>query len=52
MKKYNLRDKGHAQHQTYALGIKEVTYYQCLLDLASWETLAYCVCILTSGIIT
>lgn len=24
MKKYNLREKGHAQHQTYALGIKEV----------------------------
>ncbi|KAG7990823.1 hypothetical protein I3843_02G042900 [Carya illinoinensis] len=24
MKKYNLREKAHAQHQTYALGIKEV----------------------------
>lgn len=24
MKKYNLREKRHAQHQTYALGIKEV----------------------------
>ncbi|XP_061992844.1 electron transfer flavoprotein-ubiquinone oxidoreductase, mitochondrial isoform X1 [Rosa rugosa] len=24
MDKYNLREKGHAQHQTYALGIKEV----------------------------
>ena len=24
LKKYNLRKKGHAQHQTYALGIKEV----------------------------
>lgn len=24
MKKYKLREKGHAQHQTYALGIKEV----------------------------
>lgn len=24
IKKYKLREKGHAQHQTYALGIKEV----------------------------
>jgi hypothetical protein len=24
MKKYNLREKGGAEHQTYALGIKEV----------------------------
>ena len=27
MKKYNLREKRHAQHQTYALGIKEVTVF-------------------------
>ncbi|XP_023750994.1 electron transfer flavoprotein-ubiquinone oxidoreductase, mitochondrial isoform X2 [Lactuca sativa] len=25
IKKYNLREKGHGQHQTYALGIKEVS---------------------------
>ncbi|KAF3456534.1 hypothetical protein FNV43_RR01187 [Rhamnella rubrinervis] len=24
LRKYNMREKGHAQHQTYALGIKEV----------------------------
>lgn len=32
IRKYRLRDKGQGQHQTYALGIKEVIYAICIQE--------------------
>lgn len=40
IKRYSLREKVNAQHQTYALGIKEVPLYISLFSI--WESICRC----------